>query len=324
MTFLSPWFLLLLVPLAGLAVAAVVIHQRRGRIAARFAAPGMLGRLMPERPGWRRPATGGLGLLALVLLVTAAARPEADIRVQREQATVMIAIDVSGSMRATDVAPSRLEAAIEAGEQFVDQLPERFRIGLISFEGYTTVLATPTTDHEAVKNALSGLRLGVSTAVGEGVFASLEQVRDLDARLTPADPEEPEAEPIPARIVLLSDGTSVTGRSPEAAAAAAAEAGVPVSTIAYGTPEGVVDEGTPQERRVPADAETLARLAESTGGTAYQAESSDQLREVYEDIGSSIAWTTEPRELAPYFSAAAFVIALIAAALSLRWFARLI
>ncbi len=283
MTFLSPWFLLLLVPLAGLVLVALVISHRRERVAARFASPGMLARLVPERPGWRRSVTGGLGLVALALLVTAAARPEADVRVQREQATVMLAIDVSGSMRATDVEPSRLDAAKAAGEQFVDQLSDEYRIGLVSFEGYATVLASPTTDHAMVKNAISRLTLGRSTAIGEGVFASLEQVRDLDARLTPTDPPQDDpsqaAEQIPARIVLLSDGTSINGRSPEAAAAAAADAEVPVSTIAYGTPEGVIDEGTERERRVPADAETLARVADLTGGTAYQAESSDQLRQ---------------------------------------------
>ena len=322
MTLLSPWFLLLLVPLAALLLAGLFISRRRQRFAARFASPEMLQRLVPERPGWRRSLTGGLGLVSLVLLVTAAARPEADVRVQREQATVMIAIDVSGSMRATDVEPNRLEAAKAAGLQFVDQLPDEYRIGLVSFEGYATVLASPTTDHAAVRNALTELSLGRSTAIGEGLFTSLEQVRDLQSRITPADPEQ--TEEIPARIVLLSDGTSINGRPPEAAAAAAAEAGVPVSTIAYGTPEGVIDEGTDRERRVPADAETLARVADLTGGTAYQAESAEQLRQVYDDIGSSITWTTEARELAPYFAAGAFLFALVAAAFSLRWFARLI
>lgn len=317
MTFLSPWFLLLLIPLAGLGIAAFVVHRNRSRTATRFASPALMDRLVPERPGWRRPFTGGLGLLALALLVMAAARPEADFRVQREQATVMIAVDVSGSMRATDVAPSRLEAAITAGNEFIDQLPEDFRIGLVSFEGYATVLATPTTDHQAAKAALSGLRLGTSTAIGEGVFASLGQVRDLGEETEPT-------EPIPAWIVLLSDGTNIAGRSPEEAAAAAVEADVPVSTIAYGTPEGILDEGTDRARPVPADPETMARLAETTGGATYQAQSGEQLREVYEDIGSSIGWTEETRELAPYFSAAAFVAFLIACAFSLRWFARLI
>jgi len=268
---------------------------------------------VPERPGWRRHLTGGLGLVSLALLVMAAARPEADVRVPREQATVMVAIDESISMRATDVEPNRAEAAVEAAGQFIDQLPDDFRVGLVGFAGAAQVLATPTDDHAAVKEALSRIGLAPMTAIGEGVFTALEQVRSLDG-----------AEPVPARIVLLSDGTNTTGRSPEDAAAAATEAGVPVSTIAYGTPDGVVDGGSGQEIRVPVDAGALARLAEATGGTAYQAESSDELREVYDDIGSSIGWTSEARELAPYFAVAAFLFILTAAALSLRWFARLV
>ncbi len=320
MTFLSPWFLLLLIPLAGLVVAAVLMRRRRDRYAVRFASLPMLERVVPDRPGWRRHLTGGLGLLSLAFLVMAAARPEADIRVPREQATVMVAVDQSVSMRATDVEPSRLEAAVEAGTSFIDGLPDDFRVGLVGFAGEAQVLASPTNDHEAVKQALAGLTLEPMTAIGEGVFASLDQVRGRDTTA----PAEAEGEPIPARIVLLSDGTNTTGRSPSEAATAASEAGVPVSTIAYGTPDGVVEGGTGQPIRVPVDAAALATLAESTGGTAYQAESSDQLRQVYEDIGSSIAWTTEARELAPYFAAGAFLFALVAAAFSLRWFARLI
>ncbi|GLY19800.1 membrane protein [Kineosporia sp. NBRC 101677] len=313
MTFLSPWFLLLLIPLAGLVIAAALMRRRRDRYAVRFAALPLLDRVVPERPGWRRHLTGGLGLLSLAMLVMAAARPEADVRVPREQATVMVVVDQSVSMEATDVSPSRLEAAIEAGTRFVDGLPDNFRVGLVGFAGNAEVLATPTNDHQAVKDALAGLTLEPMTAIGEGVFASLEQVR-----------ESATSEDVPARIVLLSDGSNTTGRSPSEAAAAASEAGVPVSTIAYGTPEGVVDGGTGRPIRVPVDAEALAALAESTGGTAYQAESSDELQAVYEDIGSSIGWVAEPRELAPYFAAAAFLFTLIAAALSLRWFARLV
>ncbi|GAB3270487.1 VWA domain-containing protein [Kineosporia babensis] len=312
MTFLSPWFLLLLIPLAGLTVAAVLLRRRRDRFAVRFASLPLLDQVVPERPGWRRHLTSGLGLLSLSFLVLAAARPEADIRVPREQATVMIAVDQSISMRATDVDPSRLEAAIAAGSSFVDELPEAFRVGLVGFAGDAQVLAAPTNDRQAVKDALSRLSLEPMTAIGEGVFTSLDQVRATEELQ------------VPARIVLLSDGTNTTGRSPEEAASAASAAGVPVSTIAYGTPDGVIENGNGPGIRVPVDAAALAALAEATGGTAYEAESSDELREVYEDIGSSIGWISEPRELAPYFAAAAFLCTLIAAALSLRWFARLV
>ena len=174
---------------------------------------------------------------------------------------------------------------------------------------------TFTTDHAAVKQALTRLSLSSSTAIGEAVFTSLAQLSSLTAQAGQGE--------VPARIVLLSDGTNTTGRPPEQAAAAAAEAGVAVSTIAYGTPDGVVDVGGRQVP-VPVDEEALAQLAERTGGTSYTAASSEELRAVYEDIGSSIGWRTEPRELTPYLAAVAFLLSLTAAALSLRWFARIV
>jgi Ca-activated chloride channel homolog len=313
MSFLSPWFLLLLVPLAALVVAAVVLRRRRDRYAVRFASLPLLDRVIPERPGWRRHLTGGLGLVALGLLATAAARPEVDVRVPRERATVVVAIDTSVSMQADDVEPNRMQAATEAAEQFVEELPDEVNVGLVSFAGSAAVLAAPTQDHAEVEQALEGLRMAERTAIGEAVFTSLEQVATLAG-----DGE------VPARIVLLSDGTNTAGRTPEDAATAAVEAGVPVSTIAYGTPQGVVAGEDGQQVPVPVDEAALARLAETTGGTAYTAASGDELRAVYDDIGSSIGWRTEPRELTPYLAALAFLLSLTAAALSLRWFARLV
>jgi Ca-activated chloride channel family protein len=316
MSFLSPWFLLLLVPVAALAVAAVVLRRRRDRYAVRFASLPLLDAVIPERPGWRRHLTGGLGLLALALLATAAARPEAQLRVPHERATVVVAIDTSRSMLARDVEPDRMRAATAAAERFVEELPDTVNVGLVSFAGTASVLSPPTTDHAAVKQALTRLQMAQSTAIGDAVFTSLDQV----AALT----EQAQGGEVPARIVLLSDGTNTAGRTPEQAAAAAAEAGVPVSTIAYGTPDGVVDAGDGRQVPVPVDEAALARLAEQTGGTAYTAASSDELRAVYDDIGSSIGWRTEPRELTPYLAGLAFLLSFAAAALSLRWFARLV
>jgi Ca-activated chloride channel family protein len=316
MSFLSPGFLLLLVPLAALVVAAVVLRRRRDRYAVRFASLPLLDRVIPERPGWRRHLTGGLGLVALGLLATAAARPEVDVRVPRERATVVVAIDTSVSMQADDVEPNRMQAATEAAERFVDELPDEVNVGLVSFAGSAAVLAAPTQDHAAVEQALDGLRMAERTAIGEAVFTSLEQVATLAGQAGDGE--------VPARIVLLSDGTNTAGRTPEDAATAAVEAGVPVSTIAYGTPDGVVAGEDGQQVPVPVDEAALARLAETTGGTAYTAASGDELRAVYDDIGSSIGWRTEPRELTPYLAALAFILSLTAAALSLRWFARLV
>jgi Ca-activated chloride channel family protein len=316
MSFLSPWFLLLLVPVLALALAAVLLRRRRDRYAVRFASLPMLDRVMPERPGWRRHVTGGLALLALTMLATAAARPEVELRVPHERATVVVAIDTSVSMQASDVAPTRMQAATEAAEQFVEELPDNVNVGLVSFAGSASVLSAPTTDHEVVEQALARLQMAERTAIGEAVFTSLDQVATLMEQAQDGD--------VPARIVLLSDGTNTAGRTPEEAAAAAVEARIPVSTIAYGTPDGFVEGEDGRPLPVPVDEQALAKLAQDTGGAAYTAASSDELQAVYDDIGSSIGWRTEPRELTPYLAATAFLLMLAAAALSLRWFARLI
>ena len=314
MRFLSPWWLLLLVPVALLVVAYAVQQRRRSRYAVRFASLPMLERLVPRRPGWRRHLPAAFLLLAFVALALAVARPEADVRVPRKNATVVVAIDVSISMRATDVDPSRVDAAAAAAERFVEGLPKGFKIGLVTFSGRTAVRATPTTDREEVESALQSLTLSTSTAIGEGVFTSLDEIT---ATATAAGQKK-----VPATVVLLSDGTNTVGRTPEEAATAASEAGVPVSTIAYGTPAGTVEfEG--QTIPVPVDIDTLATLARDTGGTAYTAESSKELNDVYDTIRSSIGLRTETREITQYLAALGLLLGLLAAALSLRWFSRL-
>ncbi len=346
MTFLSPWWLLLLLPVIALAVAYVIAQRRRSRYAVRFATLPMLAKVAPASPGWRRHAPAAALLAAFLLLAVAAARPEAEVRVPHERATVMIAVDVSRSMDATDVEPTRIAAARDAASAFVEELPDTFNVGVVAFAGDAMVMATPTTDRDAVVRELQSLTLRDSTAIGEAVFTSLDQIAAMAPEPTepgaaptspgapgapgvPGAPQAPDgseppagAESVPGRIVLLSDGSNVRGRSLESAAAAAREAGVPVSTIAYGTPNGVIEIGN-RVIPVPADTDSLARLAEDSGGQAYEAASGDELSEVYDDIGSSIGWRTEPRELTPYLTAAALLIALAAAAMSLRWFARL-
>ncbi|MFC7492212.1 VWA domain-containing protein [Knoellia alttitudinis] len=314
MQLLSPLWLLLLIPLAALAFTYVVLQRRRRRYAVRFAALPLLDKVAPQQPGWRRHAPAAAFLLALTALGLAAARPVIDVRVPHERATVIVAIDVSRSMEATDVEPNRMEAARNAAAAFIENLPETFNVGLVTFAGSTSVLAAPTTDHDSVAATLDNLPMANSTAIGEAVFTSLDQVASMAEGEADVD--------VPARIVLLSDGTNTSGRSPDEAATAATEAAVPVSTIAYGTQDGTVElQG--QVIPVPVDVESLATLAEGTGGQAYTAESGDELAEVYDDIGSSIGWRTEPREITPYLSALGFLLGLAAGAMSLRWFARL-
>ena len=314
MSFLEPVRLWLLLGVVALLVAYVVLQRRRPRYAVRFSELELLASLVPRSAAWRRHVPAGLLLLSLTALVTAFARPEADVQVPRERATVVVALDTSVSMEATDVAPDRISAARESAAAFVAGLPEAFDVGLVSFSGTATIAAPATQDHETVVQAIRTVPLGPSTAIGEAVFASLEAIR--------AVPGEPGQEPPPARIVLLSDGTNTVGRDLDEAAQAAREAGVPVSTIAYGTPDGFV-EVQGQLIPVPVDAPALEELAEDTGGSAFSAESGEELSAVYEDIGSQVGTTTERREVTAAVTGVALALGLAAGAASLAWGARL-
>jgi Ca-activated chloride channel homolog len=312
--FLAPGRLWLLLLVAGLLAGYVVVQRRRRAYAVRFTALPLLASVAPRRPGWRRHVPAGLLLASLVVLTAAFARPEADVTVPREQATVVVAIDVSLSMQATDVDPDRFIAAKDAAASFVQGLPEQFAVGLVSFSGGAAIAVPPTQDHEQVVRGIEELTLGPSTAIGEAVFASLEAVRLVQ----PVDG----GPPAPARIVLLTDGTNTVGREVEDAAAAAADAGVPVSTIAFGTPDGVVDvqgELVP----VPVDALAMERLAEATGGSAFTAESGDELSAVYDDIGEQVGTTRERREVTDAATGLGLGLALLAAVAALAWTSRL-
>ena len=311
MRFEQPLWLWLLVLVVALVAAYLIAQRRRSKYAVRFATLPMLDKVAPQRPGWRRHAPAVAFLAALTVLTIAIARPVADVRVPRERATVLVALDVSNSMAATDVSPTRFEVEKQAAVEFVQDLPEKFNVGLVSFARTATVVTTPSTNHQATVDAINNLALTDSTAIGEAVLTSLQAISSVD----PDDPP-------PARIVLLSDGGNTSGRSIDEAAEAATQAGVPVSTIAYGTPDGTVNlEG--RNIPVPADTEALKGLADATSGSYYAAESDEQLRDVYSDLQSSIGWTTEPREITNWVAGIALAAALLAALASLLWFSRL-
>lgn len=314
MTFIAPERLLFLAALLALAAAYIVLQRRRTRFAVRFTNLSLLEKVAPTRPGWRRHVPAGAFMLMLGMAVTGFAQPTAEVRVPREQATIMIAVDVSDSMRATDVDPNRLDAAKTAAASFVDELPERFNVGVVSFSGQATVVVPPTTDRTAVRDGIGNLALGPRTAIGEGVATSLQSISNFGAQFGEETP--------PARVVLLSDGTNTAGRTMEAAALEAVQAGVPVSTIAYGTAGGVMEQNGRQVP-VPVDGPALQQLAETTGGQFYEAGSGEQLREVYADIGSSIGYRVEDREIWMWFVGAALILACAAAVGSLLWFSRL-
>jgi Ca-activated chloride channel family protein len=314
MRFLSPWWLLALVPVAAVAAAYVWRQRHRRATAIRFSNVELLRVLAPAGLGWRRHLAAAAFLLSLVALSGAMARPAVDRPEPLERATVILAIDVSLSMEADDVAPNRLDAAQRAAVTFTEQLPSRYNLGLVAFARTANVLVAPVKDRVAVTAAIRGLVLAEATATGEAVFTSLEAIRTV--------PADGATGPPPARIVLLSDGFRTYGRSVQEAAAAAVEAQVPVSTIAFGTDDGVVEiEG--QRQRVPVDRASLEELAEATGGRYYEAASADELRQVYEDMGSSVGHRVVPREITRWFLGAALVLALTAAGFSLLWTSRL-
>jgi Ca-activated chloride channel family protein len=309
MTFLSPDRLWLLLGVLALLVAYLLVQRRRKRSAVRFAALPLLARVAPS-PGWRRHVPAALFMAMAVVLVTGFARPEADVRVPREEATVVVALDLSGSMRATDVSPDRFSVAQEAAEQFIAELPEQYQVGLVSFSTTASLDVPPTTDRAEVQRALASMSPDGGTAIGDAITTSVEASQRAAA--------DGEGEPVPARVVLLSDGQNSQGSPVDAGIQAALGADVPVSTIAYGT-----DGGTLGNLSVPVDRETLAQIADETGGEAYEAASAEELEGVYEDLGSSIGYRTETQEISSWFIGGGLVLAMLAAAASLRFTGRL-
>lgn len=314
MSFLSPGRLWLLLAVGALAIVYVMMQRRRSKYAVRFTNLALLDKVAPTQPGWRRHLPAAAFLAMLGLLVVAFARPTDNVRVPRERATVIVTLDVSASMLATDVEPDRITVAREAAEAFVDKLPAQFNVGLVAFSRAASVIVPPTTDRDVLVRGINSLDTGPGTAIGDGITTALQAIAALDAQAA--------TDPPPARIVLLSDGANTAGRSPEVAAAAAAQAQVPVYTIAYGTENGVVeinDEVIP----VPADAPTLQEVADATGGRAYEAASGEELREVYEDIGSSVGYRLVKQDVTARYVGFGLIVAFAAAAASLLWFSRL-
>jgi Ca-activated chloride channel family protein len=317
MNFQSPVRLIVLVVVAALVIAYVVMQGRRKVYAMKFTNIALLDRVAPRKPGWRRHVPAIAFLLALATLVVGFAQPMMTQRIPRERATILLAIDTSLSMRADDVAPDRFEAAKAAALTFIDIIPPKINVGVVEFNGSAVLKVSPTTDHEQLKRGIDNLKLGESTAIGEAVFASLEAISSI--------PPDDEGSAPPARIVLMSDGKTTVGRSDDSAAQAAVDAGVPVSTIAFGTDSGTItDPREPGVRiRVPVDRAALEKIAETTEGTFFEAASEGELKAVYEDIGSSVGYTNEDRDISAYMIGAALVLLLITSGLSLAWFSRL-
>jgi Ca-activated chloride channel homolog len=326
---------LLLVPLA--IVAYLRFQRRRARHAARFANPDLLPNVVNRRPGWRRHLPAVLYLLALPALILALARPQATVLVPKEQATVVLVMDVSGSMNAIDVSPTRLVAAQRAASSFVNQLPAKFRVGLVTFANTAQILVRPTTDRAAIQDALASLQAEGATAMGDGIQLALELKRPPTPSTT--RPSSPAPAPSPTRpapvdantpmvILLLSDGANTQGRTrPLDAAADAKRLGVAIYAIALGTDTGTVDvpdeRGQLQRVPVPPDRTTLQQLAEQSDGRSFAAPSSRDLNSIYDHLGSRIGFVKERQEITVAFTATAVLLLAAGGVFSLLWFNRI-
>ncbi|MEA2518673.1 MAG: Ca-activated chloride channel [Chloroflexota bacterium] len=351
MTFADPILLvgLLIVPAALLVYR--VVQRRRSRYAVRFTNVDLLGNLVPRTPAWRRHVPPAFYVVAMAALVLALARPSLAVQVPREEATIILTMDVSGSMMATDVDPTRLAAAKQAASDFVDQLPASVRIGLVAFSTSPRLVVAATTDRAAVHAGIDGLQSRGGTALGDAIATSLDAA-GLDrttvgskppapsavpsapvpsaAPLASADPSasgDPAADAPVVAMVLLSDGANSTGDlEPIPAAEMAAALNVPIYTIALGTAGGVVtvpdDTGRMRTLNVPPDTETLAQIAELTGARSFEAPTAQDLAQIYDSLGSRIGYTTETQEVTQWFAAAALVLVVAGAGLAAHWFNR--
>jgi Ca-activated chloride channel family protein len=310
LSFQAPIFLvgLVAIPLALLALWSA--RRRPAKYVIRFPATATLAAVVGRTGRARRIIPPALLSLSLAGLVTALARPEATVAVPIEKASVMLVTDTSGSMNATDVSPTRLGAAQAAATHFLDRVPKSLQTGLVAYaDGPNTVLR-PTQDRDTVKGTLNALQADGGTATGDALEAALNALGKRGKNSPPA------------AIVLLSDGASKTGRDPNEVAQEAKAAGVPIYTVALGTPDGVIQQGG-QVLNVAPDPQALAQIAQLSGGRAFTAEDSDALDAVYQTLGSKIGTKKEKKEVSAGFAAFGLLLLGGAAFTSLRWRGRL-
>jgi Ca-activated chloride channel family protein len=353
MSFASPELLLglLIVPVA--LIGYLLVQRRRSRYAVRFTNVDLLANLVPRSPGVRRHIPPILYLAAIAALAIGLARPSVVLAVPREEATIMLTMDVSRSMRATDVDPNRMTAAQQAATDFIEHLPKQFRVGLVAFSTEARLVVEPTTDRAKVRQALASLRADGGTAMGDAIDLALDAsgivpeatpTPDASATADPSATPDPSASPDPSAApdasaspeedqppvvaeVVLSDGANSTGTlEPIDAAERAVELGVPIYTIALGTAEGMVDVpnqfGLLESMPVPPDPETLATIAEMTGGRFFQAPTAEQLSAIYESLGSKVGYVEQEQEVTQLFAAAGLLFVLVGGALAAHWFNR--
>jgi len=325
-TFSWPLALVGLAAIPVLAALYVLSLRRRRRDAQRFANPALVPNLVPASPGWRRHVAPVLALAALALLVVGIARPHVVRSVTRDDATIVLALDTSRSMAATDVQPTRFEAAKRAALAFLDEVPDGYSVGIVAFSTSADPVLPPTIDRDAARAALGELRLGSGTAIGNAITRSV----DLALHQRPGErPPPPSSGRPPAAVLLLSDGAQTAGDiQPGVAAQRARRLGVPVSTVALGTGNAVVEVPRPgglKERVVVApDVRTLRSVAQATGGTFSAAPDSARLESVFRDLGTRLARDRKRVEVTSAFAAGGAVLMLVGSVLSSLWFRRVL
>ena len=319
MSFASPGVLIALVAVPLLAALYVARERRRDRAAAVFVNPALLPNIVDRNPGVRRHLPVAILLVALAALIVGVARPHATVSVKREDATVVVVVDVSRSMEAKDVPPSRLGAARAAAARLAAEVPARFRLALVSFGSRAAVTLPPTADRQLFRQALATLRPGQGTALGDAVLLAVrigQRERDADGHIPPES------------VLVISDGAAQGGVvTPGKAAERARAAHVPVSAIVLGTPEGVV-QATLQGKyhvtiQVPPNPATLRSLTRETGGELYTVPTDARLRDVYTRLASHLGRQKTTRELSDVFGGGAIALLLLGGTLSTLWFRRL-
>jgi Ca-activated chloride channel family protein len=317
-TFEWPVALVGLVAVPALMALYFLRERRRTEFAARFTTPALLPNLVDSAPSWRRHLPLAVLLVALTAMVVGVARPHATVSVPREEATVILALDTSLSMRAKDVRPTRLAAARSAARAFLDKIPKKFRVGVVGFSGRAAVALPPTDDRLLARQALNSLRPGEGTALGDAVSLGVQ----LGRRQRAKDGTVP-----PTAILVISDGANMSGRTtPDAAAQQARSLHIPVYAIVVGTDNGVVTVsltgGYRAQIRVPPSPETLRRLARATGGQFFTASNDAGLRQVYEKLGSRLGHRRQSREITDFFAGGSAALLLVGGAMSALWFRR--
>jgi Ca-activated chloride channel family protein len=344
-SFIWPAALLLLVVVAGLAVLYVLAQRRRNRYALRYANLSLVREAIGTGPGWRRHVPPALFILALAVMTIAVARPQAVVAVPSQEGTVILAIDVSGSMLAEDMKPNRMEAAKAAARAFVDKQSESVKIGVVSFSGDASIVQSPTTDKTLVVAAINRLRPQRATAIGRAILVSLDAIAesqgseaDLPSSIL-QNQGQPDASPRPrpsatvppylvgqhasASIVLMSDGQNNQFPPPLDVVDQATSRGVRIYTIGLGSAAGAIVRLQGRAVRTALDEATLKKIAELTDGRYFNANTEADLRTVYENLTTELVVRNEKTELTAYATLAAAILAVFAGAFSLLWFNRL-